>query len=110
MGNTRNEQVLGEAASWHARLGAPDCTDGERAEFERWWLAAPAHARAFAAAEAISAEVSCAAAPGSRLQQLADEAFAMGRSASPACPEDELARKRAQFLDARGARRRWFVP
>jgi transmembrane sensor len=83
MGKTRNEQVLDEASFWHARLGAPDCTDRERAEFERWWLAAPAHARAFAEAEALSAEVSCAAAPGSRLQQLAEEAFAMGRSASP---------------------------
>jgi transmembrane sensor len=101
MGITRNEQALEQAAYWHARLGAPDCTDRERAEFERWWLAAHAHARAFAAAEALSEELPRAAAAGSRLEQLADEAFAMGRGASP---------ERVQRLEPRRSARRWFVP
>jgi transmembrane sensor len=101
MGITRNEQVLDRAAYWHARLGAPDCTDGERAEFERWWLASPAHARAYSVAEALSAEVSCAAEPGSRLERMADEAFAMGRETSLA---------KVVPLQARKPRRRWLVP
>jgi len=101
MGITTNEQALDRAAYWHARLGAPDCTDGERAEFERWWLASPAHARAFAVAEALSAELSCAAEPGSRLEQMADEAFAMGRETSPA---------QVVPLKSRKARSRWLVP
>jgi transmembrane sensor len=101
MGITRNERALDQAAYWHARLGAPDCTDGERAEFERWWLAAPAHARAFEAADHLSVEMPRAATPGSRLQQLADEAFEMGRAAPSA---------KVLPLEARRSRRRWVVP
>lgn len=102
MGITRNEQALEEAAYWYARLGAPDCTDHERAEFEHWWLAAPAHSRAFAVAEALSADVSSAAAEDPRLQQMADEAFAMGSAAATA---------QVLPLGARKSRRsRWFVP
>src|SRR5688572_13405489 len=101
MGITRNERALEQAAYWHARLGAPDCTDRQRAEFERWCLAAPAHARAFAAAEALSAEMPQAAAVDSRLQQLADEAFAVGRGATQA---------QVSSLEAQRNRGRWFVP
>jgi transmembrane sensor len=91
-----NERTLEQAAHWHARLDAPDCTEQERAEFERWWLKAPAHARAFAAGEALSAELSRAAAHKSRLQEMADEAFAMGRAFAPV-PESK-------------SRSRWLVP
>jgi transmembrane sensor len=101
MGITRNAQALEQAAYWHARLGAPDCTDSERTEFERWWLASPAHARAFGVAEALSAEVSSAAEAGTRLERMAEEAFAMARDTAPA---------EVLPLEARRTRRRWFVP
>lgn len=90
--------MLEQAAHWHVRLASPDCTDQERADFERWWLEAPAHARAFAAAEALSAGLARVAAPGSRLQEMAEEAFAMGQGST--APATALP----------GNRRRWFVP
>src|SRR5687768_3349785 len=37
-----------QAESWFLRLAAPDCTAEERETFERWRVADPAHANAYA--------------------------------------------------------------
>ncbi len=91
-----NERMLELAARWHARLGAPDCTDRERTDFERWRQEAPAHARAFAAGDALSAGLTRVAAPGSRLLEMTDEAFEMGRASEPRLQQR--------------SRSRWLVP
>lgn len=45
-----------EAGRWFARLLDPDCGEAERASFERWRAASPAHAAAFAGFEALWAD------------------------------------------------------
>lgn len=46
-------EALAEAQRWFARLLAPDCGTAERARFERWRDADPAHAAAFAQVEGV---------------------------------------------------------
>ncbi|MCD9026626.1 FecR domain-containing protein [Luteimonas sp. BDR2-5] len=41
------------AQQWFARLLAPDCSDAERAAFERWRAADPAHAAAYRHVESV---------------------------------------------------------
>ena len=41
----------GRAEAWVARLDSPECTPQERAEFERWLDASPAHVAAYVEAE-----------------------------------------------------------
>jgi transmembrane sensor len=72
-----------EAAYWCARLCAPDCTDRDRADFERWLRADPSHADAFAAAQLLSDGVGLLADVDPRLRALADEAYAIGDSDVP---------------------------
>lgn len=50
-----HDRLLQEAARWHARLHASDCTQQEHAAFEAWRAASPAHASAFARAEKVTA-------------------------------------------------------
>jgi transmembrane sensor len=71
-----DERILQEAARWHARLAAEDCTDFERAAFQRWRASSPRHAQAYEAAEALSMQLADGARHDDELKSLADEAFA----------------------------------
>lgn len=50
---TANAEVLAAAQRWFARLLAPDCNDAERAQFEHWRNADPAHAAAYRQVEDV---------------------------------------------------------
>jgi transmembrane sensor len=52
-----DDRLLQEAARWHARVNASDCTEQEHAAFESWRAASPAHAAACARAEKVTAGV-----------------------------------------------------
>jgi transmembrane sensor len=94
-----DDRILTEAARWQARLAAEDCTDLERATFQRWKSASPEHARAYGLADSLSARITELASADSRLQSLADEAFELGG-------DDQ-----AHALPGSGGRaRRWPVP
>jgi len=71
------DSILSRAAEWAARLRSPDATPAERASFEEWLAADPAHREAYARCERVSAwpgrlradpglvaELRAAAAPG----------------------------------------------
>lgn len=92
-----DERILTEAARWHARLAAEDCTDVERAAFQRWRASDSRHAQASAAAERLSAQLARLGTFDSRLSAMADEAFAMGA--------DENAPSAATVRT-----RRWAIP
>jgi len=116
-----NERIVLQAARWHARLAAHDCTVEERAEFERWRQRDPAHAEVYAATEALSAALGHAASIDDRLHAMADEAFAMGANdvAQGDCVGTAGRRgAHAKVLDgavsstgvAHWPQRRWYVP
>lgn len=42
-----NAEIRAAARQWFARLLAPDCSDAERADFDRWRAADPAHEAAY---------------------------------------------------------------
>lgn len=96
--NDKTTEIMEEAARWSARLCAPDCSDRERQEFERWVRADPAHAQACAAAQLVSDSIGLLARVDPRLRALADEAFAQGASDLPAAARP------------RRSRRRWTLP
>lgn len=48
-----NSEISATAQQWFARLLAPDCSDAERAAFERWRAADPAHAAAYRQVEDV---------------------------------------------------------
>jgi transmembrane sensor len=54
MDSSNQEQTVLVAARWQARLHAADCSPKERAAFEEWRRADPAHARAFALADRVT--------------------------------------------------------
>jgi len=95
-----DERILTEAARWHARLGADDCTDSDRVELQRWLTRSPRHAAAYEVAESLSARLAEGSQVDDRLMAMADEAFAMGASD----PEGALVRAPATRV------RRWLVP
>ena len=105
---TTDERILGEAACWHARLAAADCTDLDRVGFQRWRAASRQHEVAFEATEALAAKISSLAQADDRLRAMADEAFAMGAGES----ETQLGALGASAVARRRwrARRRWMVP
>jgi transmembrane sensor len=69
------DRPLQEAARWHARLYAADCTEQERIAFERWRSECPANAAAYARAESVTARLDQLINVDARLQALADRAF-----------------------------------
>lgn len=77
-------QILDEAARWHARLGAPDCTELDRAGYHRWIRENPAHGRADAAAARLSGEIAKLVATDPRAGVLAEEALEAGSRAKTA--------------------------
>ena len=108
---TTTEATLEEAARWSARLCAPDCSDRDRADFERWMLADESHADAFAATQLLSDGVGLLADVDAELAAMADEAYAMAAEDDPAsahatAPPGIAAHK----LRRAPQRRRWAVP
>jgi transmembrane sensor len=90
-----DERLLEEAARWYARLAAEDCTDFDRAQFQRWRLSSRRHADAYQSTAAFSQRLEKLADVDPRLQSMADEAFALGAAdADPRSPRS----------------RRWMVP
>lgn len=84
------DRPLQEAARWHARLNAADCTEQERAAFERWRDECPAHAQAYAQAEKVTAGVDQLIQVDTRLQALAQRAFESSASGVTATPRAAL--------------------
>jgi transmembrane sensor len=72
--------VLDEAARWYARLGAPDCTDLDRAGYIRWRRENAGHEEADAVAKRFLADIDRLVATDHRLSVLAEEALAEGRA------------------------------
>jgi transmembrane sensor len=75
------EATLQEAARWHARLQAADCTPQDRIDFDQWRHSDAAHAQAFALAELTHLQLNRLAADP-RLQ-------AMAQTARSAAVDDE---------------------
>ncbi len=100
-----DERILTEAARWHARLAAEDCTDFDRVQFQRWRAASWRHAQAYESAEALSSRLEHRAGLDETLRSMADEAFAMGAGDEPgSSPRERAAGSRY------GRPRRWMVP
>lgn len=99
-----DERLYAEAARWHARLAADDCTDFERSQFQRWRASSARHAGAYESVSALSGQLERLADVDGRLRAMADEAFAMGAA-------DEQDRVPEGRWDPRSrASRRWLVP
>lgn len=81
---TDTDRPLQEAARWHARLHAGDCTAQERTAFETWRDEDPAHARAYERAEQAAANVDRLLMADPRLQALAAQAFESTTKKRPA--------------------------
>jgi transmembrane sensor len=101
-----DDRIVAEAARWHARLAADDCTDFDRAEFERWRVRDRRRAEAYAAAAMLSAQVTHLARLDDRLRSLADEAFAIGSADEPRANSHDAGVARIPP----GRRRRWRLP
>src|SRR5215510_4816880 len=71
-----DERLLAEAARWHARLAAENCTDFDRAQFQRWRAASRRHADAYESAAGFSRRLEHLAELDETLRSMADEAFA----------------------------------
>jgi transmembrane sensor len=71
------EATLQEAARWHARLQAVDCTPQDRIDFDQWRHRDAAHAQAFALAEHTNLQLNRLAAEP-RLQAMAQTARSAG--------------------------------
>lgn len=69
-----NERTLQDAAGWHARLHAADCTDEDRTAFEAWRRTDVAHARAYEIAEQTSMRLDSLVRDDPRLRALAQQA------------------------------------
>src|SRR5688500_8848333 len=69
-----NEPEAAQAAIWHARLRAEDCTPDERRAVEVWLARDPANRRAYERAQRLSRLVSQPARLDPRMQPLATEA------------------------------------
>lgn len=63
------------AVRWYARLRAPDCTQSERNEFEKWLKTSAEHAKAYGRAEKLADMVTLAAKQDQRFIGLADAAL-----------------------------------
>jgi transmembrane sensor len=99
-----DDRILAEAARWHARLAASDCTDLDRAQFRRWRAASQLHAEGYESAQKVCRQLDRLAELDDRLAAMADEAFAMGAADAPS-PETRIA-----TLPRLAPARRWTVP
>lgn len=101
-----DERLVAEAARWHARLAADDCTDFERAQFQRWRASSARRALAYDSAASLSDRLERLADTDARLQALANEAFALGAGDEPRSAPEGSCGQRAKAK----AIRRWMVP
>lgn len=69
-----NDRIHLEAARWHARLLANDCTEQVLAAFARWRDQHPSHARAYEQAQSVCTGVDQLLLSDARLQALAEQA------------------------------------
>lgn len=100
-----DERLRTEAARWHARLAADDCTDFDRAQFQRWRAAHWRHGVAYESIAALDRRIQDVAPLDERLRAMADEAFAMGLE------DDSAGSARERRTDPRSpGTRRWMVP
>ena len=102
------DRIVAEAARWHAHLAADDCTDFERAEFERWRASSRRHADAYRGAEALSVQLAQLARLDGRLKSMADDAFAMGSDDEVGAGPRDVVVPALRTLPGRA--RRWKVP
>jgi transmembrane sensor len=109
MGQETDERIRTEAARWHARLAADDCTNSDRIEFQRWWARHPRHAAAYQQAEGVAAKLAERSSLDARLMAMADDAFAMGANDAPYETESDAGGAAAARRAPRHARR-WWVP
>lgn len=72
---TDTDRPLQEAARWHARLQAGDCTAQERAAFEFWRNQHPVNASAYERAQQVAANIDQLMMADPRMQALAVRAF-----------------------------------
>jgi transmembrane sensor len=72
---TNTDRPLQEAARWHARLQAGDCSEQERTAFELWRNEHPANARAFERAEQVAANIDRLMMADPRMQAFAARAL-----------------------------------
>ncbi|MFT4046272.1 MAG: FecR domain-containing protein [Solimonas sp.] len=70
------DRALEEAAGWHARMSASDCSAQDRRAFERWRSQSDMHARAYARVEDVSRQLEALGRSDSRLRAMADHAYA----------------------------------
>jgi len=105
---TMDDRIATEAARWCARLAADDCTDFDRAQFERWRASSRRHADAYAAVETLSARLDHWARIDSRLTSMADDAFAMGAGLEMHPSSQDSDRPAVRTLPGRA--RRWMMP
>lgn len=73
MDPTTSEQSIEEAARWHVRLRAADCTSGERRAFQAWLVQSAGNARAYERAMQVSRQVAHLARQDPRLRDLLAE-------------------------------------
>jgi transmembrane sensor len=78
------DRPLQEAARWHARLQAVDCTAQERAAFESWRNGHPDHASAYERAQRLTANIDRLMLSDPRLQALAARAYTAAAAKRPA--------------------------
>ncbi|MET0659652.1 MAG: FecR domain-containing protein, partial [Steroidobacteraceae bacterium] len=105
MGKDLQAEPLQVAAHWYARLGAPDCSAEEQAEFERWLSSDVRHGQAFASVKR-AAESLTRMAPDPRLAALADAALQAGDGLANV---DRLSAARSRATQTRRAEpnRKW---
>ena len=72
-----------EAARRYARAGAPDYSAEENVELVQWRESNPLHAEAYAAIEGVADGIEQLARHDRRLQELAEQAYEMGRETAP---------------------------
>lgn len=93
-------EPLQAAARWYARLGAPDCSAEEQAEFERWLSSDARHEHAFACVKR-AADSLTRMAPDARLAALADAALRDGADSA------RVARIRGARSGSQQTNRKW---
>ncbi len=100
-----DERILADAARWHARLIAHDCTDFDRVQFQKWRAASARHAQAYESAEALSRQLEQLGGVDETLRAMADAAFASAAEGeSSASPPHRMPGRRSNLP------RRWAVP
>jgi transmembrane sensor len=81
-----------EAARRYARTGAPDYSAEENAELVQWRESNPLHAEAYGAIEGVADGIEQLARHDRRLQELAEQAYEMGRSETGTAPQRQRLR------------------